>query len=379
MAEAAIVEEKAERTSQGPSNQLSLLPTQSNVRMSLANFKSNAAFEMLKERVDELEELYNTECEDKERYMDEAADARGELEEVEQRVEEVVAQKSQLVGKMQGLNEEITNLTRVLGEFRINKSKLELMRNESKLQIQRLREDKSQLNDQLKQAKGKLQEAEMIEKLHRSTNDLLPLTEKQKNTLEKYNPANLDFEKEDNKDNIEKNYQDLYKKLLMEMQTIREMKAEPEKRLSKLNLGIQPGDGKQNEGMLELVNEMELMKRRISELEEEDERKSKSLQDLRKRDHYNDALRKNWRNQLTQMEQAVLLANQIHHRDRIRFTSELAEKDSELSRLKMFLAQVHRKRRKKSKKTGRANNVMVPVDHKITKKGKPRKRREGQQ
>eukprot|EP00495_Collosphaeridae_sp_1-RS-2012_P000664 TRINITY_DN1061_c0_g2_i1.p1 TRINITY_DN1061_c0_g2~~TRINITY_DN1061_c0_g2_i1.p1 ORF type:complete len:140 (-),score=32.22 TRINITY_DN1061_c0_g2_i1:278-697(-) len=123
-----------------------------------------------------------------------------------------------------------------------------------------------------------------------------------------------------------------------------------------------------------LLVEVDRLKRKIRELEDEDERKAKELENMQENDKKNDSLRRNWRNQLSHMEQAVFLANKIHSRDRMRFTSEIAERESEIDRLKMFIAKLHGKKWKRSRKTGRANNVMVPVDPKISTKGRAKKR-----
>jgi len=426
-AEVTLEEEKVERTSNQPDNQLSLYPHEPSTVRALTGIRSNAAFEMLKERVDELEELYNQECEDKERYMDDAADLRLELEEAENRIRDVEEEKMEVERKKNFVEEDVEKLSRALGDFRLKQSKLELMRNESNLQIERLRQENNQLSYQLKQAKAKLQEAKMVEKPPNNSVYLNPLTEKEQDTLDLYDPAKFDFENEGDQDKIEKNYQELYKKLLMMMQTVdmgekpsnksvylnpltekekdtlelynpakldfgneddqakikksygelhkrlltvmqttRQIKAEPESGLSKPNSGMD--DEK-------LRAEVDRLKRKIRELEEEDERKAKELENMQENDKKNDSLRRNWRNQLLQMEQAVYIANKIHGRDRMRFTSEIAERESELDRLKMFIAKLHGRKRKRSRKTGRANNVMVPVDHKISTKERAKKRR----
>jgi len=427
MAEVTLEEEKVERLTDQP--ELNLYPHEPSSARALPGIRSNTAFELLKERVDELEELYNQECEDKERYMDDAADLRLELEEAENRIKDVEEEKLEVERKKHRVEEDVEKLSRALGEFRLKKSKLQLLRNESNLQIERLRQENNQLSYQLKQAKAKLQEAKMggkpadnsvylnpliekekatlvlydpakfdfdnegdqdkIEKnfqeLYKkllmvmqtgemagkpSNNSVLPkaLTEKEKETLEFYNPAKLDFDNEDDQAKIKERYEELHKRLLTMMQTNGQIKVEPESGLSKLNSGM-------DDEKHQLLAEVDRLQRKISELEEEDERKTKELENIQENVRKNDSLRTNWRNQLSQMEQAVFLANKIHSRDRMRFTSELAERESELSRLKMFIAKLHGRKGKRSRKTGRANNVMVPVDHKIATKGRAKKRR----
>jgi len=427
LAECALEEEKVERTTNQPGNQLSLYPHEPRTSTGI---RSNTAFQMLKERVDELEELYNQECEDKERYMDDAADLRLELEVAENRIKDVEQEKLEVERKKNSIEEDVEKVSRALSDVRLKKSKLEIMRNESNLQIERLRQENSQLSYHLKQAKAKLREVKMEEKpsnnsvhlnsLIKKEKDTLdfydpaklgfenkddqdkieknyqelykmlfmvmqtgemgektsnnsvyfnPLTEKEKDTLELYNPAKLDFENEDDQPKIKKSYEELHKRLLTVMQTTRQIMVEPESGLSKLNSGMDEEKHKK------LLAEIDRLKRKIRELEEEDERKAKELENMQENDKKNDSLRRSWRNQLAHMEQAVFIANKIHSRDRMRFTSELAERESELDRLKMFLAKLHGKKRKRSRKTGRANNVMVPVDHKISTKGRAKKRR----
>merc|ERR1719233_1701651 len=168
---------------------------------------------------------------------------------------------------------------------------------------------------------------------------------------------------------IKKNYEELHKRLLAVMQTTRQIKAEPESGLSKLISGMD------DEKHQKLLAEVDRLKRKIRELEEVDERNAKELENMQENAKKNDSLRRNLRNQYKQMEQAVFIANKIHSRDRMRFTSELAERESEVDRLKVFIANLHGRKRKRSRKTGRANNVMVPIDNKISTKGRAKKRR----
>jgi len=328
----------------------------------LAGFRSNATVELLKERVDELEKIYNHECQDKERYMDDAADARVELEQAEQRIQDLQAEKIQLARKKKSVDENVQKMTIALGELSMNKSKLELMQKEQNLLIQRSKQEIIQLNHRLKLEKEKLKEAEIRAatsiNLYSSS-----FTDIEKDILERYNPAHFDFDSGDNKDSIERNYQELYKRLLRRIQ-----KSHEEEENSKRVRGdSNPGgsDQKQNEEMLKLVALDSQRQREIKDLKDQNESMRKAMENMKQREKYNDATKRSWNIQLHKMEKAILLNNEIHRRDKIRWEGEISEKNSELSMMKMYLAQRSRKKRRQSRKTGRSTNVMVPVDQKV--------------
>lgn len=69
---------------------------------------------------------------------------------------------------------------------------------------------------------------------------------------------------------------------------------------------------------------------------------------LLKRDTYNKQLQSNWKLQLTQMEQAVLLCGTIQKRDARNFANQLKEKDEQLQKLKAYLAKADGLRRPKA-------------------------------
>merc|ERR1719494_457806 len=93
----------------------------------------------------------------------------------------------------------------------------------------------------------------------------------------------------------------------------------------------------------------------LKDIKKENKRYKKQIQMMEQRERYNDALRKNWNNQLAQMEQAVLLANQIHNRDRQQFQLELEDHTQENIRLKKFLKVLS------SKQKSSRGNVARPV------------------
>merc|ERR1719317_1300749 len=86
-----------------------------------------------------------------------------------------------------------------------------------------------------------------------------------------------------------------------------------------------------------LLDEKDRLKNELRDIKKQNKRHKKQIQMMEQRERYNDALRKNWNNQLAQMEQAVLLANQIHNRDRQQFQLELEDHTQENIRLKKFL------------------------------------------
>eukprot|EP01084_Bolivina_argentea_P227690 384573_1 len=64
---------------------------------------------------------------------------------------------------------------------------------------------------------------------------------------------------------------------------------------------------------------------------------NEKLKAYKRRDEVNKQLRDNWNKQLNQMEQAVILANEIYNRERMRHEAEMAEKEVEILKLRKFL------------------------------------------
>jgi len=337
----------------------------------------DATSEELKGRIDELDDLLNKEIEDKERYMDDVADIRSELELAQARVRELEGEKDGYLTKKKEAEESVKKMAGQVGEYRLYKTKLAFVEEQNRIQMEKKREELGKLTHLLKQAKERIHESDLASASGgsgASAANLPPLTQKEKETLKAFDPTdlgvpkNLSAEDKGWKDKLNDRYDALYQKLMKEMQRSRELRAQGAN-TDLLDLSSSNPDRKQRLALL--IQEHRKQERQIRDMKEEQERLKKHIRMQEQREKYNDALRRNWQNQLSQMEQAVLLANQIHNRDRIRFTSELAERDSELSRLKMFLAKITRTRGKTSRRTGRANNVMVPIKRKTvdTKKG----------
>jgi len=344
-----LEEEKAEESRAQAVNTKSNTSKQTTTR---ADFKSNATVELLKEHVVELERMYSHECWEKERYMDNAADARVELEQAEQRIYDLQAEKMELARKKKAVDENVQKMAIALGEFRMNKSKLELLQKEQNLLIQRLKEEINQLNHRLKIQKEKLNET----KIRAATSITL---DKEKDILERYNPAHFDFDSGDSKDSIKRSYQELYERLLRGSHKFYE--EETSKRVRGYS---NPGgsDQKLNEEPLKLVALDSKRRREIQDLKDQNESMRRTIENLKQREKDNDVTKRSWNIQLHKMEKAILLSNEIHRRDKIRWEGEISEKNAELSMMKKYLDQRSRKKRRNSRKTGRSTNVMVPVD-----------------
>jgi len=87
-----------------PDKKLELKSSKSVPAIVASNSRSNSVLEMLKERVDELEVLFNRECEEKEKYMDYYVDGRAELEKVENRIKVLEREKVILDSDVRQLN-----------------------------------------------------------------------------------------------------------------------------------------------------------------------------------------------------------------------------------------------------------------------------------
>jgi len=96
---------------------------------------------------------------------------------------------------------------------------------------------------------------------------------------------------------------------------------------------------------------------------------------LVKRDAYNKQLQENWKTQLKQMEQAILLCSTIHKRDRKSFGEQLKQKDEQIEKLKAYVSTLTQNRQPKNSSAvkivgGRRNKKPV---RSIRKKRRPSK------
>eukprot|EP00497_Spongosphaera_streptacantha_P004460 TRINITY_DN5325_c0_g1_i1.p1 TRINITY_DN5325_c0_g1~~TRINITY_DN5325_c0_g1_i1.p1 ORF type:complete len:98 (+),score=30.80 TRINITY_DN5325_c0_g1_i1:79-372(+) len=81
------------------------------------------------------------------------------------------------------------------------------------------------------------------------------------------------------------------------------------------------------------------------------ERKDKlelQLTTFKQREQYNDSLMSNYKEQLARMESAVLDLAQFHNKERMNWSAQMHEKESEINKLKMYLALLMNKRRRRA-------------------------------
>merc|ERR1719285_1622546 len=116
---------------------------------------------LLKERIDELEDLYNQEADEKERYMDDIADVRSELEIAEQRVKGLEKDAQKLQGKKKETDESMKKMAEQVGEYRLYKLKLESVQKENEIEMMKKRREIGELSHRLKKANERLLEAEL--------------------------------------------------------------------------------------------------------------------------------------------------------------------------------------------------------------------------
>jgi len=197
-----------------------------------------------------------------------------------------------------------------IGEYRLYKTKLDFVTNDHEIQIQRKNEE--------------------IERLKQEIEDLSAQAEEnERNGSSRRGDSHLDRRSE--------------LKAMAEIST----KSSRSSRGGDRDLRI--------ERLAKLLDEKEALNNRLRDIEKENKRNKKQIQVMEQRERYNDALRRNWNNQLAQMEQAVLLANQIHNRDRQQFQLELEDHTQENIRLKKFLRVLS------SRQKSNRGNVARPV------------------
>jgi len=267
-----------------------------------------AAEEMLKEKVSALEEKYRKCKEERNRFKDDAEDYCLRLAEAERQVKELFAEKLAVMKQQKHAEETVKKMAGQIGEYRLYKTKLDFMANDHQIQMERKDQELERMKQEVEDLTTELKEAET---------------------------------KGDGRRGDERSHS-------------RESWGMMDDRKSSSKSGRGERDVR-IERRAKLIHEKERLSSELRDVKKENKRYKKQIEMSMQRERYNDALRKNWNNQLAQMEQAVLLANQIHNRDRQQFQLELEEHTQENIRLKKFL-KVLTNRQKSSR-----GNVARPV------------------
>jgi len=317
---------------------------------------------LLKERIDELEDLYNQEADEKERYMDDIADVRSELEIAEQQVKDLEKEAEKFHGKKKETDESLKKMAEQVGEYRLYKLKLESVEKENEIVMMKKRQEIGELSHRLKKANERLLEAELSGNPEAGSS-LPPISEKDQDLMSKFNPENIDMSGNDEawKEQMTERYNQLYRRLLREIQENRELRVSSADGVSG---GNDTGTASKESGAM--VNVNIALEKRIKEQKKYCDKLRREIKSVEMRERYNNVLRQNYQEQLMQVERMLVFANQVHNRDRVRFTNQIEDKDSELNRLKSFVTKITKSRGNKSRRAGRRmNNVMVPVQRKV--------------
>jgi len=299
---------------------------------------SNYVIDVLRARVNELEESLNHEYEEKERYMDLAADARCELEEIQGRCIDLEWKILKLTGSKERVEKQNKESTIALRYLRMVSSNFENKNKQQQVEIERLKQEVSQLDFKLIQRKTETHDEGMgIKPLPA---DFLSFCLEEKDLLKSKNPADRNAGNEGNIELIEKNCITPYNRFLeLSVIPVNGMRTD-------LNFDHTWAEPKENDEISRLRTRVKTMKGRIIKLEEQEENLKKTVQKLENR---NDVLVRN-------MERSIMMMNDINNRDQIRFKEELAMKETELARYKLYIHSQKRKARRPGPK-----NIVIPV------------------
>jgi len=317
---------------------------------------NDAGLMLLKERIDELELLYNQEADEKENYLDDIADVRSELEVAEGRIKDLEQEIERINGKKQDSDNSMKKMAEQMGEYRMYKLKFEAVQEENELEMMEKRKEIGELNHRLKKMNERLLDGGMGV-TGEDASELAPLSEKQQDALMEFDPDNIDNSLADGewKEHMNARYNQLYRRLLKEMQINRELRvnAAVEGPRDKLDLDVASAT---------LVETNKILEKKLKEQKKQSDSLRKEIRCVEQRERFNTILRQKAKDQLAQVEKMLVLANQIHNRDRVRFSNQIQDRDSELKRLKTFVTKITRSRGNKSRRAGtRRMNVMVPV------------------
>lgn len=258
-------------------------------------------------------------------------------------------------GSKELVEKENKERTIALRYLRMVSANVENENKKQQVEIERLKQQVSQLEYKLIQMKTETHDKETGVKP--STADFLSFCQEEKDLLNRKNPADVNAGNEGNIEHIEKNCITPYNQFL-------EFSVMPAAGMrTDLNFDHIWAEPKQNEEILRLRNRVKKMKGRIIKLEEQEEMLKKTVHKVENR---NDVLVRN-------MERSMTLMNDINNRDQIRFKEELAMKETELARYKLYIHSQKRKARRPG-----PNNIVIPVGFSRKKKKKSVQGREYQ-
>lgn len=132
------------------------------------------------------------------------------------------------------------------------------------------------------------------------------------------------------------------------------------------------GSGNQTDALKKILKANKSANTRLREQEMVAEKAKRQAAMLIKRDAYNKQLQDNWKTQLKQMEQAILLCSTIHKRDRTSFGEQIRAKDEQIEKLKAYVSTFTQLRQPKPKTfMGAGGRISVPKTIGRRNKAKP--------
>lgn len=126
----------------------------------------------------------------------------------------------------------------------------------------------------------------------------------------------------------------------------------------KANTGIDPNfmrtmamgtEAEKREALQDLICQHKGFKKELISENKKERLYKRQIQIQQKRDAYCDQMRHNWKNQLAQMEQAVVLCSQIHQRDRSEFNLELEARTDQVDKLNAYIKRINEARATRQK------------------------------
>lgn len=232
---------------------------------------------------------------------DNLADMRAELRGSDAFIEQLEDQIEALTDKNDDLGHETSGLKSKLAEFRFYKQKVDFLEKESEMQMQRLK------------TQGPL----MIDD----------------------EPTDTDFDI----DSLGHMSEAARQKMMQLAKAVAKKDARIEKLRNEGSLNTDElidalqGSGTQAEALKKILNANKAAQIKVHEAEAAAEKAQRAAAMLTKRDSFNQNLQGNWKNQLKQMEKAVLMCSEIHKRDRKKYTGEIAQKDEQIAKLKIYI------------------------------------------
>lgn len=294
----------------------------------LSQKSTGAGSEEQQQKIDTLEDQ-------KENLEDQVVDLRSELEIAENQYATSLEEIETMQRRYNQLEEICKSLKAESGQLTFYKEKVEYLEREQQQTEEDYQRRLREARRQVEQSMGVTMDADLEDTEMELENLEMQISTDQPVPYEMF---------ERFKEKQEEKYRNVISKMKAQLDEAKQIQDTHDDLKEIENINVLSSDEK-DQTVHKLLTEKQEMRRKVTELQGQNEKYGQQMRAFTQREQYNDKLRRNWQTQLRQMEQALLLSNQINNQNRAKYQQTITEKDSEIAKLRAYVThQLHRQR-----------------------------------